>query len=78
MVRRCQERIRFRVSQTAAMIADAVHSLSDLLTDKNETMMTVKLTNSEEQLLQRFRALTQQRQHDVERIINMYYEEVSP
>ena len=52
--------------------------LSDLLTDKNETMMTVKLTNSEEQLLQRFRALTQQRQHDVERIINMYYEEVSP
>lgn len=37
-----------------------------------------ELTNYEEQLLDKFRALPPHRQHDVERIINMYYEEVSP
>ena len=37
-----------------------------------------ELTNYEEQLLDKFRALPPHRQHDVERIINMYYEEASP
>ena len=36
-----------------------------------------ELTNYEEQLLDKFRALPKNRQHDVERIINMYYEEAS-
>jgi transcriptional regulator with XRE-family HTH domain len=36
-----------------------------------------ELTNYEEQLLDKFRALPPHRQHDVERIINMYYEEAS-
>ena len=38
----------------------------------------VELTNYEEELLDKFRALPKNRQHDVERIINMYYEEVTP
>ena len=39
--------------------------------------MSGGLTNYEEQLLDKFRALPPYRQRDVERIINMYYEEVS-
>ena len=39
--------------------------------------IVAELTNYEEQLLDKFRALPPHRQHDVERIINMYYEEAS-
>ncbi len=39
--------------------------------------ITVELSNYEEEILQKFRSLPQSRQHDVERIINMYYEEAS-
>lgn len=52
--------------------------LSDLLKENSETSISVKLTNYEEQLLQKFRALPQYRKNDVEKIINMYYAEVSP
>ena len=38
----------------------------------------VELTNYEEELLDKFRALPKNRQHDIERIINMYYDEVTP
>lgn len=40
--------------------------------------IVAELTNYEEQLLDKFRALPKNRQHDVERIINMYYDEVTP
>jgi len=51
--------------------------VSDLLEEKNTDRITAELSNYEEQLLDKFRALPANRQHDVERIINMYYEEVS-
>lgn len=52
--------------------------VSDLLEEKNTDRITAELTNYEEQLLDKFRALPEHRQRDVEKLINMFYEEVSP
>lgn len=43
-----------------------------------ESRIEEKMTLYEEQLLQKFRALPANRQRDVEKLINMFYEEVSP
>ncbi len=40
--------------------------------------ITTELTTYEENLLDKFRALPAHRQRDIENLINMYYEEVSP
>lgn len=52
--------------------------LSDLLKENSETSISVKLTNYEEQLLQKFRALPAEKQHSVELLINALYAEVTP
>lgn len=51
--------------------------LSDLLKENSETSISVKLTNYEEQLLQKFRSLSAEKQHSVELLINALYAEVS-
>ena len=52
--------------------------LSDLLKENSETSLSVKLTNYEEQLLQKFRSLPAEKQHYIELLINALYAEVSP
>ena len=52
--------------------------LSDLLQENSETSISVKLTNYEEQLLQKFRSLPAEKQHSVELLINALYAEVIP
>lgn len=47
--------------------------LSDLLQEKSEIAITAKLTNYEEELLYKFRALTADQQHTVELMINALY-----
>ena len=57
-------------------LANWLHvELSDLLEDKSETGITVKLTNYEEQLLQRFRALPERDRRALEVMINTIYAE---
>lgn len=51
--------------------------LSDLLQENSETSISVKLTNYEEQLLQKFQSLPAEKQHSIELLINALYAEVS-
>lgn len=52
--------------------------LSDLLQEKSETSIAVKLTNYEEQLLRKFRCLSAEKQHSIELLINALYKEATP
>ena len=57
-------------------LANCLHvELSDLLEDKGETSISVKLTNYEEQLLQRFRALPPRERRAIEVMIYTIYME---
>ena len=46
--------------------------------ETTESRIEEKMTNYEEQLLQKFRSLTREQQHNVELLINALYAEVSP